>query len=85
MDVYVLSILLDYLHIQLILVKVPNIRFNVAKSLADVAAVCGKQIYEQQISPVLSLLQDDPDRDVRFYAEHSAAALEEQFSSNVKK
>lgn len=51
---------------------VPNIRFNVAKELGPMAKVCGPKVYEQQIYPVLALLQDDPDRDVRFYAEQSA-------------
>lgn len=60
--------------------QVPNIRFKVAKSLAEVAPVCGKQVYEQQIKPVLSMLEDDSDRDVRFYAEHSARSLEEKFA-----
>ena len=61
-------------------VWVPNIRFNVAKELADIAKVCGRAVYELQIHPVLSLLLDDPDRDVRFYAEKSFAILEETFS-----
>ena len=50
---------------------VPNIRFNVAKELGEMVKVCGAKVYEQQIYPVLSLLLDDPDRDVRFYAEQS--------------
>jgi serine/threonine-protein phosphatase 2A regulatory subunit A len=60
---------------------VPNIRFNVAKELADIAPVCGPNVYESQISPVLSMLMDDPDRDVRFYAERTSKILEDKFSS----
>jgi hypothetical protein len=64
--------------------QVPNIRFNVAKELYDIAKVCGPTLYEQQIKPVLSLLQDDLDRDVRFFAEKTSKILEEEFSRNVK-
>jgi hypothetical protein len=60
--------------------QVPNIRFNVAKELADIAKVCGPAIYEQQINPVLSVLLDDQDRDVRFYAEQTWNVLEAEFS-----
>ena len=56
----------------------PNIRFNVAKELADIAKVCGRNVYDQQIKPVLSLLSDDPDRDVRYYAEKTTHILEEE-------
>lgn len=51
--------------------KVANIRFNVAKELCEMTKVCGNKVYEQQIYPVLALLLDDSDRDVRFYAERS--------------
>lgn len=61
---------------------VPNIRFNVAKELVDIAKVCGRNIYEQQIKPVLSLLSDDLDRDVRFFAEKTLHTLEEEAAGN---
>eukprot|EP00980_Cylindrotheca_fusiformis_P000612 scaffold154_cov129-Cylindrotheca_fusiformis.AAC.29 len=51
---------------------VPNIRFNVAKELGNMAKVCGRKVFEQQIHPVLSLLMDDPDRDVRYFAKLSS-------------
>ncbi len=60
--------------------QVPNIRFNVAKGLELMAPVCGAQVYEAQIRPVLSLLLEDTDRDVRFFAERATKSLEEQFA-----
>lgn len=60
---------------------VPNIRFNVAQSLGDMGSICETTTYEQQILPVLGLLQEDMDRDVRFYADKAAAKLEEEFAS----
>jgi len=63
--------------------NVANIRFNVAKALREIAHVCGKDVYESQVRPVLNYLADDHDRDVRFYAEQSSKALEEEFNQNV--
>jgi len=59
---------------------VPNIRFNVAKELEKMAPVCGVQAYETQILPVLTMLMEDDDRDVRYYAEKTATALDEVFA-----
>eukprot|EP00529_Nitzschia_sp_RCC80_P015281 CAMPEP_0113491478 /NCGR_PEP_ID=MMETSP0014_2-20120614/27576_1 /TAXON_ID=2857 /ORGANISM="Nitzschia sp." /LENGTH=704 /DNA_ID=CAMNT_0000385269 /DNA_START=209 /DNA_END=2323 /DNA_ORIENTATION=- /assembly_acc=CAM_ASM_000159 len=61
---------------------VPNIRFNVAKSLAELGPVIWKgpfasTVYDQQVHPVLTLLQEDSDRDVRFYANSAATTLDE--------
>lgn len=60
---------------------VPNIRFNVAKELEVVAPICGICSYESQIHPVLNLLLEDSDRDVRFFAEKTSRALEDVFRS----
>ena len=62
--------------------SVPNIRFNVAKELEKVAPVCGLTAYEGQILPVLAMLMEDDDRDVRYYAEKTATALEEVFCND---
>jgi len=62
--------------------NVANIRFNVAKALQQIATVCGKDVYESQVRPVLNFLSDDFDRDVRFYADRSSKELEEVFSQN---
>jgi len=47
---------------------VPNIRFNVAKALQKIAPVAGPTVIETQIRPVINLLVDDLDTDVRFFA-----------------
>jgi len=47
---------------------VPNIRFNVAKGLEMMAPVVGQAAVDSQIRPVLAMLMEDPDRDVRYYA-----------------
>ena len=59
---------------------VPNIRFNVARELVDITPICGKTVYETQVSPMLSMMMEDQDRDVRFYAEKTMRSLEEKFS-----
>jgi hypothetical protein len=64
--------------------QVPNIRFNVAKELRAVAIVCGSNAYEPLIMPILNMLADDDDRDVRFYAELSLNALDEEFATITK-
>mmetsp|Transcript_12719 Transcript_12719/g.18353 ORF Transcript_12719/g.18353 Transcript_12719/m.18353 type:complete len:80 (+) Transcript_12719:1-240(+) len=61
---------------------VPNIRFNVAKSLQVMAPACGLQAYKTQICPVLRVLVKDPDRDVRYFAEKSLEALAKTFCSD---
>lgn len=53
----------------------PNIRFNVAKCLEMLAPVCGTDVCGSQIRPVLSLLVEDPDRDVRFYANRTLESI----------
>lgn len=58
-----------------------NIRFNVAKALETIAKVCGPAMFKQQVRPVLSLLLDDSDSDVRFYAEKTMASIEESVAS----
>lgn len=59
---------------------VPNIRFNVARELQRMAPVCGVTAYESQILPVLTVLMDDDDRDVRFHAEKAVAYLDDLFN-----
>ena len=64
--------------------QVPNIRFNVAKELRAVAIVCGADSYEPLIMPILNMLAEDDDRDVRYYAELSLNALDEEFATITK-
>lgn len=52
---------------------IPNIRFNVAKSLEVLATTFGnvadgKQMIRQKIVPVLEAQKNDPDADVRYFA-----------------
>jgi serine/threonine-protein phosphatase 2A regulatory subunit A len=61
--------------------NVPNIRFNVARALGEVGPRCDVTTYEQQIHPIISLLQEDLDRDVRFFADRTATILEEDFAN----
>jgi serine/threonine-protein phosphatase 2A regulatory subunit A len=61
---------------------IPNIRFNVAKSLEVVATTYGKSpegqaLAKDKIVPAVQSLQNDPDADVRYFAsralEHTLA------------
>ena len=61
--------------------QVPNIRFNVAKELQSITPVCGVAAYDSQVLPVLTMLMDDDDRDVRYFAEKAANALDDEFTS----
>jgi serine/threonine-protein phosphatase 2A regulatory subunit A len=53
---------------------IPNIRFNVAKSLEVVAPLLKKshaQVVKDQIKPVLVKLADDADADVKHYGKRA--------------
>ena len=61
---------------------IPNIRFNVAKSLETIVATYGKApegkaLAKEKIIPAVQSLQNDPDADVRYFAsralEHTLA------------
>jgi len=45
------------------------------------APVCGQITYETLIGPILAMLMEDDDRDVRFYAEKTSNELEEEFAA----
>jgi len=47
---------------------VPNIRFNVAKTLQAICAKIDRQVVLDRVKPALQALLDDQDRDVKFYA-----------------
>ena len=51
-----------------------------AKELGTIAPVCGQNVYETQVSPVLSVLLDDTDQDVRYFAEQTSKKMETAFS-----
>jgi serine/threonine-protein phosphatase 2A regulatory subunit A len=63
--------------------KVPNIRFNVAKALYNIAAALSKDANHQyqdiiidEIKPALERLADDEDNDVRYFATENLAKVE---------
>jgi len=47
---------------------VPNIRFNVAKTIHTLVPLLDGGVVQQKVKPCLSKLFDDTDRDVKFYA-----------------
>jgi len=51
--------------------KVPNIRFNVAKSLSTMSDLCGSDTTNKSIIPVLDSLMEDADVDVKYFARKS--------------
>ena len=51
---------------------VPNVRFNVAKTLSIVGPKLNASALQSQIKPILTKLNDDPDFDVRFFASEAA-------------
>lgn len=57
-------------------IQVANIRFNVAKGLETIGPVCGKAVTDSQIRPVLGLLAEDADRDVRYFANKTLERLD---------
>lgn len=54
---------------------VPNVRFNVAKSLQKVGPVLDATILQGQVKPCLEKLQEDNDGDVRYFATEAASSL----------
>jgi serine/threonine-protein phosphatase 2A regulatory subunit A len=56
---------------------IPNIRFNVAKSLGIIMGVLkGSEVktVDEAVKPVLLKMQNDGDIDVRYFAKRSLAA-----------
>jgi serine/threonine-protein phosphatase 2A regulatory subunit A len=47
---------------------VPNIRFNVAKTLESVATLLDPSVVQGDIKPVVQKLAEDEDSDVRYFA-----------------
>jgi len=55
--------------------SVPNIRFNVAKTLQTLLAHVDGSVAQTQIKTCLTQLYEDGDRDVKFYANQALNAL----------
>lgn len=47
---------------------VPNVRFNVAKGLQELAPHLDASVVQSDVAPTLSKLMQDPDPDVQYYA-----------------
>lgn len=58
---------------------VPNVRFNVAKGLGVIGPLLNQSVYESQITPILDLLSEDPDRDVKYFASQTCDSLNRIF------
>jgi serine/threonine-protein phosphatase 2A regulatory subunit A len=56
--------------------NVANIRFNVAKGLKVMAPICGPSVTDSQIRPILAVLSDDTDIDVRYFADQTIESLD---------
>jgi len=54
---------------------VPNVRFNVAKSLQKIGSVLDQSILTSQVKPCLEKLKEDADVDVRYFADEAVVAL----------
>lgn len=48
--------------------SVPNVKFNVAKTLARIGQYLDQQTLQQQVKPVLEKLKTDKDLDVQYFA-----------------
>lgn len=48
--------------------QVPNVRFNVAKTLGQLVGLVDAAAVTTRIKPCLTKMQDDSDRDVKLYA-----------------
>jgi serine/threonine-protein phosphatase 2A regulatory subunit A len=58
--------------------KVPNIRFNVCKTLDTICSILNGDIKNTNILPILIILQKDSDKDVRRFAE---SAIKSNFAN----
>lgn len=51
---------------------VPNVRFNVAKTLSKVGPKLNTSVMQAQIKPALTKLNEDDDFDVRYFASEAS-------------
>jgi len=54
---------------------VPNIRFNVAKTLGVLVKNLDANTVQTKVKPTLAKLYEDADRDVKFYASQALSLL----------
>nr|CAD2152927.1 unnamed protein product [Meloidogyne enterolobii] len=55
--------------------SVPNVRFNVAKTLTRIGKVLDAQTINTEIKPLVTKMGEDQEFDVRFFAEETKEAL----------
>jgi len=61
--------------------RVPNIKFNVAKVLQSLIPIVDQSVVEKTIRPCLGELAEDPDVDVRYFANEALQATHSMMSS----
>ena len=54
---------------------IPNVRFSAAKALAELVPLVGRDACASELKPVFAAMQQDPDRDVQFFAARAATVL----------
>ncbi|CAN4121879.1 unnamed protein product [Withania somnifera] len=62
--------------------RVPNIKFNVAKVLQSLVPIVDHLVVEKTIRPSLVELAEDPDVDVRFYANQALQSIDNVMMSS---
>lgn len=61
--------------LQLATDNVPNVRFNVAKTLQKISPYLETSVIEQQVKPTLDKLNGDSDVDVKHFASEAIAGI----------
>ncbi|PAN30204.1 hypothetical protein PAHAL_3G000200 [Panicum hallii] len=62
--------------------RVPNIKFNVAKVLQSLVPILDQSVVEKTVKPCLVELSEDPDVDVRYYANQALQACDQMMVSS---
>jgi len=62
--------------------RVPNIKFNVAKVLQSLIPILDQSVVEKTLRQCLVELSEDPDVDVRYYANQALQACDQMMVSS---
>ena len=54
--------------LQMAIDAVPNVRFNAAKTLQQIAPLLDSVAVQERVKPCLATMSEDPDQDVSFFA-----------------
>ncbi|CAL9214827.1 unnamed protein product [Arabidopsis halleri] len=68
--------------LSLSLLKLPNIKFNVAKMMQSLIPIVDQAVVENMIRPCLVELSEDPDVDVRFFANQALQSIDNVMMSS---